>query len=412
MLPPVLEIFVVWHPNDGDGLRLAESLVDHFHGTLFSGLIGGAIEVYIRSAGWSSHNDAPRAIPVPGDPPPNGVKQALFTAIVPLLGNRLAGAAQSADAPWHQYIENIGLAQRNYPRQVGVFPIVLDRASMDGTELYKLLSAYQSIAPDVTAGLLATERTRDLVQGLAQFANDTNARLTVFVSHTKRAAAGEESHIDALVDCVRAVIRGTRLAEFFDASDLQPGRDWDDDLRKHAASSALLAIRTDLYASREWCQREMLIAKRSGMPVVILDALQSGEERGSFLMDHVPRLPLRYVGSEWSEEDVRRGLGVLVDECLKRVLWRQQETLAVSDARVRVSWWAAHAPEPVTFVDWLQSVAGNAELQKGERLRILHPDPPLGSEERHVLDEIAIVAGARGGELDVLTPRLLAARGG
>ena len=129
-------------------------------------------------------------------------------------------------------------------------------------------------------------------------------------------------------------------------------------------------------------------------------------------MDHVPRLPLRYVGRHWSDEDVRRGLGVLVDECLKRVLWRQQETLAVSDAAVRVSWWAAHAPEPVTFVDWLQSVAGNAELQKGERLRILHPDPPLGPEERHVLEEIAIIAGTRGGVLDVLTPRLLAARGG
>jgi len=37
----------------------------------------------------------------------------------------------------------------------------------------------------------------------------------------------------------------------------------------------------------------MLIAKRAGMPIVILDAPVLGEERGSFLMDHVPRVPVR-----------------------------------------------------------------------------------------------------------------------
>ena len=32
-----------------------------------------------------------------------------------------------------------------------------------------------------------------------------------------------------------------------------------------AASSALLVVRTDLFASRDWCQREVLAAKRSGV---------------------------------------------------------------------------------------------------------------------------------------------------
>jgi hypothetical protein len=75
MLPPVLEIYLVWHPDDRAGARAAHQLVEHFHGTLFTGLIGGAIEVYVRYQGWRGATDAPRPIPFPGSPPPNGVAQ-------------------------------------------------------------------------------------------------------------------------------------------------------------------------------------------------------------------------------------------------------------------------------------------------------------------------------------------------
>lgn len=33
MLPPVLEIYVVWHPGDDEGALAARQLTDHFHGT-------------------------------------------------------------------------------------------------------------------------------------------------------------------------------------------------------------------------------------------------------------------------------------------------------------------------------------------------------------------------------------------
>jgi hypothetical protein len=42
---------------------------------------------------------------------------------------------------------------------------------------------------------------------------------------------------------------------------------------------------------------------------------------------------------------------------------------------------------------------------------ILHPDPPLGADEKLVLREILALAGIHG-EFDAMTPRLLAARGG
>jgi len=144
--------------------------------------------------------------------------------------------------------------------------------------------------------------------------------------------------------------------------------------------------------------------------MVILDALHSGEERGSFLMDHVPRVPSHGTPSEIPDEAILGALNRLVDECLKRELWRRQEQLAES-AGVEVAWWAAHAPEPLTLIDWLRVASAANELDNSQPLSVLHPDPPLGSDEVDVLQDICALAGLSQG-LDVLTPRGLAVRGG
>jgi hypothetical protein len=151
----------------------------------------------------------------------------------------------------------------------------------------------------------------------------------------------------------------------------------------------------------------MLFAKQTGLPVVILDALGRGDERGSFLMDHAPRVRLHRDASGWRESDVRLGLNLLVNESLKRALWQRQEELAADRPGLNVAWWAPHAPEPATLVHWLQS---RGAAPAGATPRVLHPDPPLGPDERLVLDAIATAAGLPG--IDIMTPRLLAARGG
>ena len=43
--PPILEIYVVWHPDDVNGEAVADQLTKHFHGPAYSGLAGGAVEV-------------------------------------------------------------------------------------------------------------------------------------------------------------------------------------------------------------------------------------------------------------------------------------------------------------------------------------------------------------------------------
>src|SRR5258708_1635373 len=103
MLPPVLEVYVVWHPGDRGGSEIAEQFVQHFHGTPYTGLIGGAVEVFVRSQGWRSMQDAPRPIPVPASPPPNGIPSAQFIALVPILGNEMATVVESGAGPWRGF---------------------------------------------------------------------------------------------------------------------------------------------------------------------------------------------------------------------------------------------------------------------------------------------------------------------
>ncbi len=412
MLRPVLELYVVWHPGDAAGREVANEFIEHFHGTLFTGLIGGAIEVYVRSRGWRSAADAPRPIPVPGREPPNGVPQAEIVAIVPVLGLEFARAVEEGRGPWRDYAADIVAARERHLERVCVFPLLDDPAAADRTELGRLFRGIQGLAAtpaDAPVEPAAELRCRELAQSIAQFLEQE--RLKVFISHTKHPATAEEKGLSALIERVRWIIAHTRLSEFFDAKDLQPGRNWDKDLRDNAASGALLSLRTDLYSSREWCQREVRIAKEAGLPVVTLDAPGAGDERGSFLMDHGPRVPVAKDGETWSDADIRRGLNRLVDESLKRALWRRQRRLAATTG-LDIAWWSSHAPEPTTLTHWLKSQKLDLNGEDGKpplTLRALHPDPPLGPDEKAVLDDIAALRGLA--PLDIMTPRLLAARG-
>lgn len=427
MLPPILEIYVVWHPRDRGGLLVSDVMVNHFQGSTFSGLIGGAIEVYIRSEGWRSPNDAPRPIPFPtsdADSPDGSPQQQLFTAVVPVVGTELAAAVEPGSGPWYEYLTEIVRAQERHPDRVAIFPVATESSAAHGTVLGKILEPFHGIG----RGRMTTgeERTRtwcrDLAQGVAQhfgaprgpFGGDASRRLTVFISHTNDVDSGTGQADVGIAERVRAIVSRTRLNEFFSASDLQPGRHWSRELAEKAASSALLAVRTSTFASRPWCQREMLLAKTAGMPIVVLDALEHPEERGSFLMDHVPRVPVRREADGWRDEDILAGLNLLVDECLKHALWQRQGQLAASEVgaappAAAVTWWAPHAPEPVTLVAWLREQIDRGRLPAEGPIRIVHPDPPIGPDERSVLEQIVRLAGLAN-PLDIVTPRVLAAR--
>ena len=403
VVPPILEVYVVWHPEDREGAQIAAWLLEHFRGAPYSGLVGGAVEVYTRSEPWQRDSDAPRPLPCQV-PLPYQLPHAQVTAVVPVLGVRLARAFEQDSSDWRGYLDSIHATAEAGPdkKLIGVFPVRL-QGTVESSSFGEIgsLQALHSASCEEPAALC-----RELSQAVAQLVGDPfGERLRVFISHTKRHPVEEEpDYVDELVGRVRTAIADTHLQAYFDAADLQPGADWEHELRSQAASSALLAVRTDLYASREWCQREFLVAKRAGMPIVTLNGVCRAEERGSFLMDHVPAVGYRQADEGLRQSSVEEALNLLVDAALTRALWGLQQVML---EQLGFDWIPLHAPEPVTVLPWLLENRQRA-TEEGPLL-IMHPDPPLGPEETRVLSELFEVAGVRDA-VDVVTPRTYMSR--
>lgn len=147
MLPPVLEIFVIWHPEDPDGQSIAEELVAHFRSVSFSGVVGGGVHVSLRSAGWHEEGQAPRPVYTHRTPGPSGMQPAEYIAIVPLMGIRMAEAVEKGGS-WQDYFEGLIAEQQEEPERIQVLPYLLDRQATNQTRLGDLLGPYQMIATE------------------------------------------------------------------------------------------------------------------------------------------------------------------------------------------------------------------------------------------------------------------------
>lgn len=479
--PTVLDIIVVWHPHDTDGKKIYEELFGHYHSASFAGLAGGAIEVF----GFSESLDGRRG----GRPPaigtaagPIGEGRTLpaqaseFTMILPFIGRGIIQASMDRDSPWQGYLKALLDAQRSSGAQdsrVRVLPVIppqtLDYtnapiiAQLLGTQGL-MTGALGSLAVNDDVGSVAGQGqlTRDLGQTLIQDLlrdPETDERLQVFVSHSRAdIPAADITGIDPTgpVARVRAIANRTKLKEFVDVNDLQPGQDWIADIRANAQRGALLMVRTDHYASREWTQWEVLDAKSADMPVVCLSALSEGEQRGSFLLDHVPTVAYPNYprittvadddnASPLVEEDSSKlesmieshkdrmivvALNRIVDESLKRALWRLQgiprDVVRRYTALGRTpsegnngnpttnndGFDAApfHAPEPLMLTHFLTR---HRQMFPGDNhLWLMHPDPPLLPPEHKVMVNLCALSGYVREHIHFLTPRTFFAAGG
>lgn len=398
IMMPLLDLYVVWHPDDRHGTNVAEWLLDHFRGTAYSGLVGGTIEVYTRSLPWADGSDAPRTLPFQ-DSTAAGLAASRYSAVVPVVGVHLLRAIASSESGWRGYLDAAADAAEQ-DMGVGIFPLRLPGC---GDSPSGPLSRYQAMDP---AGAHdPSVLCREVAQQVTQMVGGEAGRLTVFCSHTKKHSASEEAaEVAGIVQRVRDRIADTHLAVFVDESDIQPGSDWQADLSRAVGSSSLLAIRTDLYSSRGWCQREMMEAKRSDRPIVTLHAVGETSGRGSFLMDHVPVVTYQQADEESMVRSIDRALNVLVDRSLRRTLWTAS---APSLEATGVDWAPSEAPELVTAVEWVGAHHPNG--LHGEHVTIMHPDPPLGSVEEELIARLFAGVGAT---VDIVTPRTYAARGG
>jgi hypothetical protein len=235
------------------------------------------------------------------------------------------------------------------------------------------------------------EDVRELVMlnrvthGLCRMAADSDEPVLVFLSHAKRDGVELTTRVKDFLES------GTGVRNFFDAQDILEGTHWAEVIRDSASTKVLLAVRTDAYATREWCRTEVLEAKLGGAPVVVLDALETSEQRGFPYLGNAPAVRWRGDASAVAMEEL---LGVVLRETLRfRHFPVRVDDLCsangISDAE-RV------LPAPPELLTVLRARDAEPGL-------LVYPDPPLGPEE------LALVADLAPG-LTPVTPTALVGR--
>lgn len=366
--PSVLHVFVVWHPASttcGDLARDMFRALDANPDIPASRGLG--IPVRFRTS--SVAEVVPAAVPF---------GSAVHTAVFVLVDDEFA-----ADTQWRSYAEGLAAS-------CGAADVVVPVAITKTANLPPQLAALQAIRLDgVGADDVSTALLNGAMRDLCQLLDPDAAKVRVFLSHAKG------DGLDLTTEVRRHLREDAGLDDFFDATDIPDGAMFADYMTKCAGSlPVLLAVHTDSYSSREWCRLEVLEAKRSHVPIVVLSASVGREARSFPYMGNVPVV-------RWKDSSsLPHVVGLLLGEVLRDRFFPLRGAAICAqmglDAEADVF---AFPPELVTVLTHRAEVIAAG----GKVGRYLYPDPPLGTEELMLL--LALDA-----DLDPVTPTMLMAQ--
>lgn len=370
---PFLVLYIAWHPAFEEGNAIAKGLYDHYRRNLYENLAGGTgLSVIYRNVP-ESYVAAPAYV---------DLEEGETSAIVLLFDEYFAASA--AYVAWAQDLMNrtnaAGLRAR-------VFPVAIDRA------LTRVDVAQQAVRWDHWHEIQHAERLRRLISNLTyQFCrmlrsylerlrrpNEDEAALEeylkkvqIFLSHSKHDSDGER-----IAKKIRnKLFQGDGLSSFFDVRDIPPGVRFDDVILHQIRVSAVVAIYTDSFSSREWCRREIIEAKRWSVPLVVANCISDTDEMGFPYLGNVPVVRMDPAAVDRIDQVISR----LLDEILKNFLWRCRVQLAPDKFTEN----AIFLPRPPELIS-LAVLDGRADKETV----LVYPDPPLGSEERRLFEIIA-----------------------
>jgi hypothetical protein len=382
---PRLSLYVVWHPTCERGQKLAESIYAHFlRDPERTNARGIGIPVFFRSAAVSKATT----------PPPIAVDAARHSAIIVLVDAEMVVAEG-----WDKYVEELWKQSGAAHERHRLFPVAFDDTAYQLSQQIATVNfiRMQDHGPDAGPSFLLNRLTNELGRLLTQrptlasveaegSKGTTPPKMRLFISHAK--LDGEQTAI-ALRDYIH---KNLALDTFFDAIDIAAGFSFENEINAAVDTAAFAVVHTDAYASRVWCQHEMIRAKRHGRPVVVIHAIEEGEARSFPYIGNVPTI-------RWRADEptrVEAVIGLVLREVLRTEYFQQHfedlKKLFGIPETVRA---LPRAPELLT------GLALRAESDKVPFF--VYPDPPLAKQELDLLTELDP-------KLRLTTPTLLLAK--
>lgn len=373
---PFIVIYVVWHPDFGLGHDVAKALFEHFRRESYEKITGGTgISVVYR---FTKANGADEPLPI-------DFETAETSAVVVLADQNFI-----SDPAWMAYLRKIadqtaatGLATRLFP--VAMEPGVVAALKLD--EQILRWSDWKGSIEDLTAtlsGHLTFQFCRMLRHYLEHLRRpDQTAqallgylkKVDIFLSHSKHDK--NDAGVQVAMAIRKKLTQRDGLGSFFDVYDIPPGLRFQEVLLSQIEVSAVIAIHTDSFSSREWCRREIIEAKRHNRPLVIANCISDKDERGFPYLGNVPIIRL----DEKKTKRVDVVIRALLDEVLRDFLWQCRVELMRPKAKPGVTF----LPRPPELI----SLAALVPAINGEPSVIVYPDPPLGAEEERLFHAIA-----------------------
>ena len=369
-LPP-FALYIAWHPACAAGSSLGDRLRRHFGGDRFRDVAGGlGLGVIYRN-----ENAPGKAVPLPVDW--NGSES---TAVVVLVDANL-----DRDGAWRDYVLELARVAQSRGYQDRFFPVMMEtgkvqlrfeeqmlRLDHEGeTDTLREQRLVRSLTHEFCRMLRHRLQSADGSDGSEPSLDDYRKPVQAFISHSKHDEDGEP-----LAKRIRDWLHEhSAMSSFFDVYDLPPGVSFEDVLRDSIGVGAVMVVHTDSYSSREWCRREVVLAKRSHVPMVVLDCLRDFVPRSIPYMGNVPVIRM-----DPKQNRIADAIGHLLNEVFRTFVWlcRVQPFKAAHPDVL----FTARPPE-------LIALATPPALAKGAISLIVHPEPPLDSDATELFAMVA-----------------------
>lgn len=363
---PPLAVHFVWHPNDNinttimDFRRYLTRDIDR----PFSRELN--IPTFLYSSQKRSH------------PPSNSPKKLAKKDVIFLF----LSANTLMIPSWKEYINSLP-ERKNYH----LVPVAVEHEGIGHTSEGRLKSLNcirmfewnEDFKKEYAIFYLSHELYRFGLKNINLLESGIDSSIRLFLSHAKKGDTGLK-HAKA----IKKFIDNSNMQGFFDVNDISSGFKFDEEIEKHIKRSTLIAIESDAYSTRYWCQREILTAKREKRPIILVNSLEEYEDR---VFPAASNIPCVHITAEpLNDKDILR---ILIAALLETIRFEHARKLLTY---YRNQKWIdqnavifARPPEIQQIVEILK------KNKKSNNLVICYPEPPLYKEETEWADYFNII---------------------
>jgi len=370
-----LSVYIVWHPNFLDGQQIADFLYSFLCRDSSKPLVRSmGIPVYFRSTKATGTN-----YPLQID-----FDESEFTAVIPLVSDEFVN-----DKEYEKFIDSTFDKCNAAKDKRRIYPIAISKNAYNVSpkllpinfiRVEKKIKSHCGIEEHVSIfSQIKSPVLHELCRLLMNMkkATDETDSLTIsppiklFISHSKH----DETKLVAtrFRDFINSQ---TQLKTFFDTNDIAYGSNFGEEIKKAAHEFALVAFQSDTYAEREWCRIEVLEAKKTGCPIVIVNAIQNREQRAFPYLGNYPSIRFK--------DNFLEIIDLALEQVLFNIYTKQFLDSITNLYKIKTYKILSTSPELFTLVQLKKE-----GLSKGIKFGlVIYPDPPLGSEEMELLNDM------------------------